>query len=112
MGTGLGVDDVFTVFFWFAGAAALALLGFYLALALRRWAQRDQRVETFTFQDLRDMRARGQISEREFAAVRAALLARHQPGSLGEEPPADPGAAPPGDPSAPADGPTPPEDGH
>jgi|GEM_PF-1312860 len=69
-------SDVLEVFLWFAVAAAAALAGFYIAVAVRRWAQGSDTVQTFTFQDLRDMRARGQIDEREFAAMRAALLSR------------------------------------
>ncbi len=68
--------DVLEVFFWFAVAAAAALAGFYIAVAVRRWAQGSDAIQSFTFQDLRDMRARGQIDEREFTAMRAALLSR------------------------------------
>lgn len=65
------------VFVWFAVAAIASVGGYYLVVAVRRWTQREVQVETFTLQDLRDMRARGDISAQEFSAMRAALLARH-----------------------------------
>ena len=67
--------DLLTVFLWFVVAAAVAVAGFYVAAAVRRWTERDQPVVSFTFQDLRDMRARGEISAREFVLMRSALLA-------------------------------------
>jgi predicted secreted protein len=67
--------DLLTVFLWFAIAAAVAVAGFYAAAAVRRWSERDQPVASFTIQDLRDMRSRGEISEQEFVAMRGALLA-------------------------------------
>lgn len=56
-------------------ASLAALGGWFVTMALRRWAQRDEHAENFTVQDLRDMRARGDITEREFVAMRRALLA-------------------------------------
>lgn len=50
------------------------IVGIVIVVVVRRWAQREDRVDTFTFQDLRDMRARGEINEREFQAMRTALL--------------------------------------
>jgi uncharacterized membrane protein len=67
--------QVVTLFVWFLLVAGLAAAGLYAAVALRRWSNRDQRSENFTFQDLRDMRARGDITEAEFKAMRGALLA-------------------------------------
>ena len=69
--------NLVNVFVWFAVAAVAAVGGYYLVVAVRRWTQRDERVEAFTLQDLRDMRARGDINEQEFSAMRAAILARH-----------------------------------
>ncbi len=71
-----GSGELLTIFVWFAIAALAAVGGIYLLKAVRKWAQREERAATFTIQDLRDMRARGQISEQEFAAMRAALLAQ------------------------------------
>jgi hypothetical protein len=70
-------NEFLAIFFWVAVAAVTALLGFFVAVAVRRWAQRDERVEAFTFQDLRDMRERGEITPREFQTMRAALLAQY-----------------------------------
>jgi hypothetical protein len=61
---------------WIMLAASLAIAGAYLALAIKRWTQRDEPAETFTLQDLRDMRARDQITDREFDTLRAELLGR------------------------------------
>ncbi len=63
-------------FLLFVVAAVLALAGFYVAVAVRRWTQREETVANFTFQDLRDMKARGEITEPEFKAMRAAVLAQ------------------------------------
>ena len=90
-----GAGDVLVLFVWFVLAAVIALGGFYIAVAIRRWSQREMRPATFTFQDLRDMRASGQISDREFAAMRVALLAelelddRDEAGRTDASPPPD-----------------------
>ncbi len=89
------VSDVLSVFVWFGVAAAAALAGFYAALAIRRWAQRDEPAATFTIQDLREMRARGEITEHEFHAMRAALLARMEADQT-DPAPQPPDTAPPG----------------
>lgn len=72
----VGGGQVLGVFVSFAAIAILILVGFYAAVAVRRWIQREDKVQSFTFQDLRDMRARGEINEQEFAAMRGALLAQ------------------------------------
>jgi hypothetical protein len=114
-----GAGDVLVLFVLFLLAAVVALAGFYVAVAIRRWSQREVRATTFTFQDLRDMRASGQINEREFVAMRAALLAeleldeRDEAGPQ-EMPPATPpdtpegGAARPPEDEIPPFGPDPP----
>ncbi len=66
--------DVFEVFIWFGAAGLLTLVGFYVVAAVRRWALRRHAVATFTLQDLRDLRMRGELNEREFATLRAQLL--------------------------------------
>jgi uncharacterized protein YneF (UPF0154 family) len=56
------------------GVAIVMILGTFAA---RRWRQRlldSQQTPPFTLQDLRDMKASGQITEEEFRAMRAALL--------------------------------------
>ncbi len=69
--------DLLNVALLIALAAAVAVSGIFAALALRRWAKRDAPAEAFTLQDLREMKARGQIDEREFLAMRAAILGTH-----------------------------------
>lgn len=105
-----GTDEFLTLFLWFAAAAFVAVGGLYVAMAIRKWSQREEPVETFTIQDLRDMRACGQITDQEFAVMRAALIS-----GLQAEPPAgssslaeaSSGPAPDGDDGPPPDDPTP-----
>lgn len=59
---------------WMLVVVAVVLAGYVIVTVVRRWAHRDEKVVTFTFQDLRDMRAAGSISEAEFNAMRSALL--------------------------------------
>jgi uncharacterized membrane protein len=88
--------DVFTILLWLV---LVIVGGFAVAVAVRRWAQREERaVGSFTFQDLRDMRARGEITEQEFAAMRTALLARIDLDQAAEGPEA--GEPPPDAPSS------------
>ena len=75
----LATDDLSTplsVGLWLMLAAVLGLAGTYLAVKVKQWARREQAPEAFTLQDLREMRARCEISEAEFESLRAALLAR------------------------------------
>lgn len=103
-----GANDILVIFVWFTVAAVLGLGGYYIVVAVRRWVQREESIGTFTIQDLRDMRARGQINDQEFAAMRSALLAQldlHDTGDAGqlwgpsepphEEPPHGADEAPP-----------------
>jgi uncharacterized membrane protein len=91
--------DVFAIFGWLVFAAVVIVGGFVVAVAVRRWVQREERaVGSFTFQDLRDMRARGEITEQEFAAMRTALLARMDLDQAAEAPEA--GEPPPDVPSS------------
>lgn len=112
-----GAGELLTIFLWFATVAVAGVCGFYLAMRVRKWAQRDERVGNFTLQDLRNLRARGQISEQEFAALRAALLSELQiaPDAARPPPPeplrAPPNAPPPDDDAAPSESDAPPPDG-
>ncbi len=92
--------DVVTIAIWFALAAVAAVVGFAVVVAVRRWAQREERTITFTFQDLRDMRARGEITEHEFAAMRTALLKRMEVDLESDSGPASTEEAPPDAPPA------------
>ncbi len=60
----------------FVTLAVLIMGGTGVILWVRRWSRRDTPAEPFTVQDLRDMRARGEITEREYMAMRAALIGR------------------------------------
>ena len=71
-------QQLVSLMMWFAVAAVASLVGFFIVVYVRKWAQRDERIENFTFQDLRDMRARGEISEQEFQAMRGTLLAGYE----------------------------------
>jgi hypothetical protein len=98
-----GAGELLTMFLWFAAAALAAVCGLYLAVAVRRWAQSEKPVGSFTLQDLRELRARGEISEQEFAALRTALLAEVQRAPEAEHPSSPPpaGAAPDDDDGSP-----------
>jgi hypothetical protein len=77
---------------WVMLAAVLGIGGIYAALAVKRWMQREEPVETLTLQDLREMRARGQITEEEYETLRAGIL-----GSAGTRTARDEGARDSGD---------------
>ena len=71
--------ELVSIFAWFAIVALAAVGGIYLMMAVRRWSQREESPVTFTIQDLRDMRDRGEISAAEFSAMRATILAQLEP---------------------------------
>jgi len=71
--------ELLSIFAWFAIVALAAVGGIYLMMAVRRWSQREESPATFTIQDLRDMRDRGEISAAEFSAMRATILAQLEP---------------------------------
>jgi uncharacterized protein (DUF58 family) len=70
------MGEVLGVALWVMLAAALALAGGYLVAAVRRRLHHELPTQPFTLQELREMRGREQITEREFQALRAALLGR------------------------------------
>ena len=71
-----GLSGALSVGLWVMLAAVLALGGGYVVVAVKRWVQREEPPETFTLQDLREMRARHDITEQEYATLRAELLDR------------------------------------
>jgi hypothetical protein len=85
---------------WVGVAILVALLGSLVASRLRAWARRVDAPAMFTLQDLREMRASGQITPEEFERMRAALLGRltdtaappesDSPGQASTEPDAGP----------------------
>jgi hypothetical protein len=79
--------ELLTIFVWFAIIALAAVGGIYVLVAVRRWTRRDERPTTFTIQDLREMRDRGEISAQEFAAMRATILGQLQPTDSRRPPP-------------------------
>jgi uncharacterized membrane protein len=55
--------------------AALLVVGGILGVFwVRRWLHREERYDQFSLHDLRELRARGEITETEFQRLRAALL--------------------------------------
>ena len=107
-GVCLGLTDpdlsrVLVISLWVMLAAVLAISALYVALAVKRYLQREARPEPLTLQDLREMRARNEISDQEFAALRAAILGRMDDGAprsnrenqddQGQSPPDHPGPA-------------------
>ncbi|TWT46081.1 hypothetical protein RAS1_25280 [Phycisphaerae bacterium RAS1] len=89
------MSDVFSLGLMIMLAAIAAIGGLVIAARLRRWTSAEQKVEAFTMQEIREMLARGQISEQEFEAMRAALLGRRAPAAP-VQPPAPPESPPPG----------------
>jgi len=65
---------------WVAGLALVGVAAMVLAVLvgrmLRRRMQSDEPREPFTLEDLRRLRASGQITEQEFHAMRAIVVAR------------------------------------
>lgn len=77
-----GVAEALGAGLWLILAAAFAIAGFYvIAVVTRRWARRQGLPPPFTLAELRDLRARGQITEAEFASLRQALLEQAARGS-------------------------------
>lgn len=70
-------SDVWSLGFGIALVTGGAIGGFFLARMVRSWARADATVETFTLQDLREMRTRGEISDAEFERMRAAIIGQH-----------------------------------
>lgn len=90
------MSDVFALVTWLVVPVVALALGYFVVRGVRRWAQQEVKADTFTFQDLRDMRARGDISEREFAVMRDTLLAQvQQDADLKPSNPSTPPAEPP-----------------
>lgn len=70
------LQDTFTSALYFAVAVAAAVAGLFIARAVRNWSRREEPTPDFTLQDIREMHARGELSDREFAAMRATILGR------------------------------------
>lgn len=87
------MDNFLPIVGWLIFTIAVILAGLIVVFAVRRWAAREVKTETFTIQDLREMRKRGEISEQEFQSMRAAILAemdvRIPSETLSREPPMD-----------------------
>lgn len=71
-----GPGDMLLIGMWLAVTAGLGLAGLWIVMAVKRRLTRQEQSEPFTLQDLREMRARGEISEQEFSSLRSALLGR------------------------------------
>lgn len=54
--------------------AVVGISGTYVALKVRRWSRQEERQQAFTLQELREMRARHEIDEQEFQALRGQVL--------------------------------------
>lgn len=59
---------------WAIVAIGLIFAGVVVVMAVRRWARTDIHTEAFTVGDLRDMLARGDITEPEFRAMRGRII--------------------------------------
>lgn len=82
---GSSIEGLGSVVGWTAVLVVLALCGLSLMLWVRRWMRRESASpEPFTLHEIRNMRDRGEISEREFQAMRGALLATHMAAARGD----------------------------
>lgn len=72
----IDLGQAFSAGMWMMLVIALAVAGLMAAKWVKRWAQRPDLPASFTLQDLRDMRSRGEISEAEFARLKAGVTAR------------------------------------
>jgi uncharacterized membrane protein len=70
------MTDVLVVSLLVTVVAGAGIGGACVALKVRRWSRQDDQREPFTLQELREMRARHEISEQEFQALRGQLLGR------------------------------------
>ena len=74
----------------------LVVLGFVVVRIIKRRLQKDAPLDTFTLQDLRNLRAQGQLSDAEYERLRAMLIgqtakpARPQRTSKSDFPPTEP----------------------
>lgn len=68
------MGELAALFKWFLIATAALLAGFLLIVFVRRWMKQEPKTHSFTFQDLRELHASGQISDEEFKSMRNVLL--------------------------------------
>ncbi|MBU0637782.1 MAG: SHOCT domain-containing protein [Planctomycetes bacterium] len=73
-------NDMLAAFLWVSVAALAAIAGMVVIRTVRNWARRDEVTAPFTIQDLREMRARGELSDEEYEAMRAAILGHYTTG--------------------------------
>lgn len=71
----LDVGQVFSAGVWILLAAVLAVAGLYSAKWVKSWSQRGAEPAAFNLQSLREMLARGDISEAEFQRLKRQLTA-------------------------------------
>lgn len=64
------------LFMMFAVVAVLAIAGYLIAMVVRGRLLREQPQEAFTLQDLRQLQARGEISNEEYERMRAVILGK------------------------------------
>ncbi len=76
------------------GLAAAAVVALFVGRMIRNRMMRPERPAAFTLEDLRQMRAEGQITEQEFTAMRAMVLAQTRAGAKDGQSPRPGGGAP------------------
>lgn len=77
------------------GALLLGGAGYLLVRRVRAWTQQDEKIESFTLQDLRELRQRGEISPKEYDALRKTIIAGVAADAPADELPADDGQSSP-----------------
>ncbi len=89
------MPNMYALLGWMAVVIVAVGIGVAIVSVVRRWSQREEQIETFTFQDLREMRERGDISEEEFAAMRHVVLSHMATQLSDDAPPPPPRPTPP-----------------
>ena len=67
---------------WAGGLIVVIVLAGVVLGRYRKWMRTDveaRSAQSWTLQDLRDLRRQGRISEQEFDTLKAAIIAEHQP---------------------------------
>lgn len=77
------------LYLWASVALGLIFAGVVVVVVVRRWARTEIHADSFTVGDLREMLARGDITEPEFRAMRSRIIEQVR-ADLQSQPPAKP----------------------
>jgi hypothetical protein len=69
------------IFFWAGGLILVIVLAGFAVGRIRKWMRpgvQKSSAESWSLQDLRDLRRQGLVSEQEFETLKAAIIAKYQ----------------------------------